>query len=165
MNNPSQDVMPSDRSVMPIQRRKRTEVAEDIHVLSVGPVDRSCMIHDALLEVPYLQISMVRGYRELWMLPEQETIQVAILHDALRSFELEAGSRLIRRRWPRARILMLRSQAGSVDGALYDELLPTNLAPQVLLAAIRRLAAAVRRSRSRYEQDEVPLEKIGAKRE
>jgi hypothetical protein len=113
--------------------------AEKIHVLSVGSAYRSSMIHNALLEVPNAQISLAPGYRELWAIPQEEDIQVVTLHDSLPSFELEAACRLIRRRWPRAQILILRSRACSLDDALYDDVVASTEALETLLAAIQRL--------------------------
>jgi len=49
----------------PITNVNQTDVrrAETIHILCVGPVDRSYMVHDVLLEVPNSQLSIVTDYR------------------------------------------------------------------------------------------------------
>ncbi|MGD0940688.1 MAG: hypothetical protein ABR905_13370 [Terracidiphilus sp.] len=119
-----------------------------IHVLSVGPVDFGCMVHDALLDGPNPHLSIAPSYRELWAISKQESIQVVILHNTLSSFELEDASRFIRRRWPHARILVLHSGEGFLEDALYDERVALTVAPGVLLAAIERLAGGWQGQRS-----------------
>ena len=57
--------------------------AKNIHVLSVGQVDHSFVVHDALLEVPNSQLSIATDCRELWVIPKQEAIHLAILHNSL----------------------------------------------------------------------------------
>lgn len=117
-------------------------MAKMIHLLSVGPVDRCSLICDALLKVPNSQLSMAKDYRELWMISQEENIQVVTLHDVLPSFELEAACRLIRRRWPRARILILRSRVFSLDDSLFDDVVDSTVAMETLLAAIQLLVHA-----------------------
>jgi hypothetical protein len=109
-----------------------------IHVLSVGPVDYGSVVHDALLKGPKFRLSIATDYRELWVIPKQELIQVAILHNTLSAFELEDASRFIRQQWPNARILIIRRGVGSLDDALYDDRLAPNAAPELLLFAIER---------------------------
>lgn len=139
MNEPCSAAVATVQKVIPNLRRRKARLAETIHVLAVGPVNRSSTIHDALLQVPNSRVSIATDYRGLWVISQQEAIRIAVLHDALPSFELEAACRLIRRRWPRARILVLRSRADSLDDALYDDRVASTVAPQVLLATIRRL--------------------------
>jgi hypothetical protein len=79
----------------------------------------------------------------LWEIPKEESIQVAILHNTLSPVELEDASRFIRRRWPHARILVLRRGVGLLDDALYDERVAPTVTPEVLLAAIEWLAGGV----------------------
>lgn len=111
-----------------------------IHVLSVGPVERGCLVHDALLSRPHTHLSITPDYRQLWMLPRQESFHVAVLHNTLSDGELEETSQLIRRRWPKARILVIRYGEGFLDDALYDEQVTPSVAVEKLHAAIDRLA-------------------------
>ncbi len=141
MNVPCKAVIADGRNAIPSLRQRKARMAEMIHVLFVGPVDRCYTVHDALVEVPNSQLSLAKGYRELWVLPQQEAIHVAILHEALPSFEFEAASRLIRRRWPRARILLLRSKTHALDDALYDDRLADTERPEILRVKLRQLAA------------------------
>jgi hypothetical protein len=111
-----------------------------IHVLSVGPMDFGCLVHDALLDGPNSRLSIAPDYRELWAIPKQVSIQVVILHNTLSPLELEDASRFIRRRWAHAKILVLRRGEGFLDDALYDGRLAPTVVPEVLLTAIERLA-------------------------
>jgi hypothetical protein len=125
------------------QDKRDVQPAKAIHVLSVGPMDFGCMVHDALLDRPNSRLSIAPDYRELWEIPKEESIQVAILHNTLSPVELEDASRFIRRRWPYTRILVLRRGVGLLDDALYDERVVLTAAPEVLLEAIERLAGGV----------------------
>ncbi|MGA2352394.1 MAG: hypothetical protein ABSF70_18305 [Terracidiphilus sp.] len=123
--------------------RRPTEMATEIHVLSVGPVDRGCMVHDALLNGPKFHLSIATDCKELWRMQTQESIQVAILHDALSEFETEAACRLIRRRWLDARILVESIAESNLEDALYDDRVAPNVSSEALFATIERLAGGV----------------------
>ena len=116
-------------------------MAKTIHVLSVGPVDCGSMVHDALLDGASFRLTIATDYRKLWGIPAQESIHVAVLHDAFSSFELEAACRLIRQRWPHAKILLVSRQESSLDDGLYDDRAPT-AAPDLLMTTIEQLAGA-----------------------
>jgi len=120
-----------------------------IHVLSVGAIDCGCMVHDALLNGPEFRLSVATDYRELWMIPNQESIQVVILHNTLSSSELEYASRFIRRRWPRVRILVVCNGEGFLDDALYDVRVVSNVSREVLLTTIERVIGGWHEWRSR----------------
>jgi hypothetical protein len=121
----------------PGQRHFR--MSKTIHVLSVGPVDRGSMVHDALRDGASFRLTIATDYRKLWGITAHESIHVAVLHDTLSSFELEAACRLIRQRWPRAKILLVSRQESSLDDGLYDDRAPT-AAPDLLIPTIERLA-------------------------
>jgi hypothetical protein len=50
--------------------------------------------------------------------------------------DLQAAARLIRERWPRARILIIREEAWCIEDALYDERVSPGAHPEVLLTAV-----------------------------
>jgi hypothetical protein len=108
------------------------------HVLLVGRSDHGG-VFDSLLSNSSFRFSLAADYRELWASPELKFLQLAILFDSLHSFELEASCRLIRRRWPKARILIFRNQMGSFDRSLYDVRLEPNVTAQILHATTLRL--------------------------
>lgn len=119
--------------------RTHFRIAKTIHVLSVGPVDCGSMVHDALLDGASFRLTIATDYRKLWGIPAHELIHVAVLHDTLSSFEMEAACRLIRRRWPHAKILLVSGRESSLDDGLYDDRAPT-AAPDLLVTTIERLA-------------------------
>jgi hypothetical protein len=119
--------------------RERIWVARTIHVLSVGPVDCGSMVHDALLDGSNFRLTITTDYRELWGTSTQESIQVAILHNSLSAFESEAACRLIRRRWPHTKILVVSNRESILEDALYDDRVAPTVAPEVVLETIERL--------------------------
>jgi hypothetical protein len=119
--------------------RVHHRMATAIHVLFVGPLDRGSMVHDALLDGPGFHLTIAAGYRELWAIPSQEPLHAVILHSTLSSFELEAACQLIRRRWPHARILVVRNGDGFLEDALYDDRVAPTVAPEALITTIERL--------------------------
>jgi hypothetical protein len=119
--------------------RRHAQTAAAIHVLSVGPVNRGSLVHDALLNGRNFHLTIATDYRQLWGMPTQESIQVAIVHNTLSAFETEAACRLIRRRWPYAGILVVHQGEGLLDNSLYDDRVAPTVAPDVLLTIIGRL--------------------------
>lgn len=109
------------------------------HLLFVGRSNLGKLFRSQFSSANF-RLTFAADYRELWAMPSVDSPRLIVLNDSLHSFELEASCRLIRRRWPNARILMLRARLETVDKSLYDVRLPANVATQVLLAAIRRLA-------------------------
>ncbi len=112
-----------------------------MHILCVGPIDRSYMVHDVLLKTPNSRLSVATDYRELWVIPKREAIHVVILHDTLSSFELDEVCRFIRQQWSRAKILVVREGESFLDDELYDERVMPTVTPEVLLAAIERITS------------------------
>lgn len=110
------------------------------HVLVVGSLELGSQVHDTLLGLRVYRLSISADFRELWTLQQQVTIDVAILHESLSNIELDEVSRFIRRRWPHARILIIRAGEGFLEDALYDERLLPATTTGDLLAAIERLA-------------------------
>jgi hypothetical protein len=119
--------------------REHIRAAKTIHVLSVGPVDCGSMVHDALLDGSNFRLTITTDYRELWGTSTHESIQVAILHNTLSPFESETVCRLIRRRWPHTRILVISNRESILEDALYDDRVALTVAPEVLLETIERL--------------------------
>jgi hypothetical protein len=129
--------------------REHPGVAKTIHVLSVGSVDRGSVVHDTLLDEASFRLTIATDYQKLWGMPTQESIHVAILHNTLSSFDLEAAGRLIRRRWPHARILVVSSGESFLEDALYDDRVEPTAAQEVLLTTIERLTGGWHEWRSR----------------
>lgn len=119
--------------------RRHVNIPHSIHVLSVGTVERGCSVHDALLNERDIHLSIATDYRQLLTLPKLKSVQVAIVHNTLAAFEIEAACRLIRRRCPHARILAVLGRESHLDGSLYDDRVMPDLLPHVLLASVIRL--------------------------
>jgi hypothetical protein len=109
------------------------------HVLIVGPMESGNVVRSALLGEPNLTISIVDDYRELWTIPIQEIIHLVILNRTLSTIELEASSRLIRQRWPRTKILVVRHGEGFMEDALYDDRVTVGDTQEALRGRIGRL--------------------------
>ena len=138
MNSLSEVALSANESAIETLEHGHFRLPAAIHVLSVGPVDRGSMVHDALLDGASFRLTIATDYKRLWGMPTQESIQVAILHNTLSSFELEAACRLIRRRWPEARILLISRGESSLEDALYDDRVAPTVPPEHLLTTIER---------------------------
>lgn len=118
-----------------------------LHLLSVGPPESACILHDALFDRQNWRMTIAIDARELWVIPAQQSIHVAVLHCALSTLELEEACMTIRRRWPMARILVIREGEGFLDDGMYDDRQMPYTAPHLLLRAMERLAAESRERR------------------
>jgi DNA-binding response OmpR family regulator len=132
-----------DESLSPNPRE--TQFRENIHLLSIGSVEHSYALYDASLQRENSQavvawhcqeLRMIHDCRELWVIPRNETVHVAILDDTLSLFELEEACRLIRRQWPATRIVVINARDDSLDDALYDDRVMPGTSAEVLLTSI-----------------------------
>jgi hypothetical protein len=128
--------------------RRAAQTSKTIHVLFVGPGDRGSIIHDALLQTPSFRLSIASDYRELWMIPRLQSVQVVVLHNTFSSSELEEVGRFVRRRWPRAGILVVHRGGDFLDDALYDDRVDPTVTPEILLTTIERLTGKLQDWRS-----------------
>lgn len=115
-----------------------------IHVLSVGRLETGRLMCDALLDSPDFRISLVHDYRDLWISSRQHVVNAVVMHNTLCSFELTEAARLVRNRWPNAKILIIRSGEVSIDRALYDQRLHPPVKPEVLVEHMRLLTDSLR---------------------
>jgi hypothetical protein len=118
--------------------QNQIQKSREIHILSVGSVECGSTVHDALLNGRNFHLTIAINYRMLWAIPKQESFQVAIVHSTLSVFEAEAACRLIRRRWPQAKVLVALEQENSLDRALYNDRVTPNLLPELLFTTILR---------------------------
>ena len=114
-----------------------------IHVLSVGRVEPRTLVRNALVNSPHLFVSFIPDYRELWTSSKQQVVHAAVLHNSLCSFELAEAARLVRYRWPSARILIIRSGQVSLDRHLYDQRLHSHVRQGTLVEQILKLTHAL----------------------
>jgi hypothetical protein len=115
-----------------------------IHVLSVGRIETGRLMCDALLDSPDFRVSFVHDYRDLWISSRQHVVSAVVMHNTLCSFELAEAARLVRNRWPNAKILIIRSGEVSLDRALYDQRLHPPVNQEVLVEQIRLMSDSLR---------------------
>jgi hypothetical protein len=119
-------------------------VTEELHILAVGPAPPGLTIRDCLRDRLRCRVSNADSLRQLWIVPRTDSVDLAILNEALSPSDFEDASRFIRRQWPAARILILRTDSDSLDDALYDErVLPTATA-DIFIDVISRLTRHLR---------------------
>jgi len=112
---------------------------ELLHVVSVGTLEHGYLLHDLLLNNRAWRLSVITDCLQLWEMPEREAVHLAILHDTLSLPDLDEAAHAVRRRWPKAKILVLRSGGEFLEDALYDDrALPSTSAP-ALLASIESI--------------------------
>lgn len=122
--------------------------AEKFHLLSIGPLERSYALHDALLdthsahpfETPeFNEMMLLPDYRELWVVPQQQVVHLAVVRETLSEFELDEACRFIRHRWPTAKIVVVRAGENFLEDALYDDRIRPDTSPEHLCKAVLRL--------------------------
>lgn len=109
------------------------------HVLSIGPSAISLAAYERYLQERGLALEVVSGCRDLYQTEMNDGCEVAVLHHSLSLDELNDAAQFIRRRWPAARILLIRPEEWWIDDALYDERLVPDSNPELLLSAVERL--------------------------
>ena len=111
-----------------------------IRVLSVGRIEPGIRIRDVFNDSPHLAVGFVHDYRELWISSKQHVIHTVVMQNTLCSFELAEAARLVRGRWPRARILIIHSGELYLERGLYDERLHPPVSQEVLVERILTLS-------------------------
>jgi hypothetical protein len=92
-----------------------------------------------------------RNRYEVLGLRRTEGISLAILSDALGSMTLQGVAMSVRKQWPLARILILKSGQSALEDNLYDEMVDHQVAPQNLLDTLVKL------SEDRWNQRKIVL--------
>ena len=112
-----------------------------IRILSVGRAETLRLLAEALKDVPGFRIATAGNYRELWTVSPDRAADIVVLHPSLGEFELEESCRLVRQRWPHARILVVRHEAEFLADGLYDERVHPNCGFVTLRTCIVRLTS------------------------
>jgi DNA-binding NtrC family response regulator len=113
-----------------------------IHVLSVGteePIQQAYMV---FLERHGCVVETTKCCRSLSQSCHEQECDVALLQVTLTPRELEEVARLIRQRWPKAQILIIRREAWCIEDALYDDRVEPGINPERLLSTIRRVLSS-----------------------
>jgi hypothetical protein len=111
------------------------------YLIVVGRTKYDAIFDSLLSNSARLRLLSAADYRELWAIPHNISPRLTVLYDTLHSFELEASCRLIRRRWPAARILVIRSKIEKLEKSLYDFHLSPSVPASALLTSIRKYSA------------------------
>jgi hypothetical protein len=111
-----------------------------LRILSIGSEEPIHKAYDIFLRQHQCELEAAATYRELCAISAPERCEVAVLYHSLSQNEMRQSAHFIRRRWPEARILVVRSEATCLEDALYDERVTPGVNPELLLAAIDRLA-------------------------
>jgi DNA-binding response OmpR family regulator len=69
----------------------------------------------------HYQVDTATDYSQILDIPTRESFKVAVIEHVRPPSELEDVARLIRRRWSKARILIVSNVTPSLEDALYDE--------------------------------------------
>lgn len=113
-----------------------------LRILSIGVAEPMHVAYDIFLRLHRCELATAADYRELYAVPAEEKWEVAVLYHSLSQNEMRESAHLIRRRWPEARILIVRSETPCMDDALYDDRVVPGANPEVLLAVVDRLAGS-----------------------
>lgn len=137
--------------LVPISSPHAIAIACPARVLSVGRLNEDVLIREP--RDPRFCFSHANDYLELWSLSRGHTYDAVILHNSLGCFELEEAARLVRRRWPSAMILLIRSGEITLEDPLYDQRLRPPVDPATLLSVLsgqtRHLTSEEHRTRWR----------------
>jgi hypothetical protein len=113
-----------------------------LRILLIGAADPMHVAYDIFLRQHQCELATAADYREIYGLPTEKKWEVAVLYHSLSQNEMRESAHFIRRRWPEARILIMRSETPCMDDALYDDRVVPGINPEILLAVVDRLAGS-----------------------
>jgi hypothetical protein len=113
------------------------------HVLLIGTSGPFDCLRGCYLEEHGCVLNVVPTCLEIYQSVVFEHCEVAVFLDSLSEREFVETAHFIRRRWPLARILIVRLEEWWIDDTLYDERVVPGINPLSLLLAIERLAMNV----------------------
>ncbi|HEY3705618.1 MAG TPA: hypothetical protein VGL22_11190 [Terracidiphilus sp.] len=122
--------------LVPASSPYQTAVACPARVLSVGRMDEDIVMGKPLEQSPGFCFSHAHDYRGLWRLSRGNSFDAVILHNSLCSFEMEEAAHLVRRLWPSAKILLIRSGEILLEDPLYDQRLRPPVDLNILLSVL-----------------------------
>ena len=110
------------------------------YVLFIGSSGPSNIAYHRFLKQRGYVLAAAQGYRNLYQANMHDGCEIAVLHQTLSEKELMEASHFVRKRWPLARILIIRAEEWRIEDALYDDRVVPGADPETLLAAVERLA-------------------------
>jgi hypothetical protein len=127
-------------SVSEPDKEVSTKMKTKPQVLFIGKAGQLNPDHYSSLEEHGFVLANVPAYWDLCKAERYERCEIAVLLPTLLEAELMGAAHLIRRRWPAARILIVRTEEWWIDDALYDDRVTPSPNPELLLTAVERLA-------------------------
>jgi hypothetical protein len=109
-------------------------------VMLIGKSEPLHPEHYAWLEAHGFVLAVIPAYWDLYKAESNQHCEIAVLLPTLLEAELKEVAHLVRKRWPEARILIVRKEEWWIDDALYDDRLTPGANPQMLLSAVERLS-------------------------
>jgi hypothetical protein len=123
-------------------------------ILSIGQDNQLFDTRSLLFQKAHCHINTALDYQQVYALPDCDEFAVVAVGQMDPASKLRELTQLIRRRWPRTRIVILSQSPPPLEDALYDDRLDA-LHPGELVAGVVRLAqeAAARLSLPVEAQD------------
>ena len=116
--------------------QKRMGTKDIAHVLAIGSIDQHNELHDLLLQLNAVHISALTDYSDLLGFSDEDFVQIAVLFDSISLHELLEATQIIRRKWPKAKIIVIRAGEEFLEDFQYDLRMFPSAKPQELLAQI-----------------------------
>ena len=113
---------------------------EQPNVLLIDPLAAYRPEHSLLLASEDYIVTTICDYRELFTLAHTKVFRVALLSDALDRITLRAAAEMVRKQWPRTRIVVLGRVPALLDDPLYDEALGRPFQAEDLIHLIFRIS-------------------------
>ncbi len=115
-------------------------VHEKPNVLLIDPFAAHRPEHSLLLASEDYIVTTICDYRELFTLARTKVFRVALLSDTLDRLTLRAAAEMVRKQWPRTRIVVLGHAPAVLDDPLYDESLGRPFQAEDLIHLMFRLS-------------------------
>jgi hypothetical protein len=96
-----------------------------------------------LLSSLHVAIHFVASYTEVFHLNEAVGFSLVVLNICPSDERASDIASYVRRRWPRAKVLLIGSDCGCVEDPLYDDIVDPCCNPAVLVEVAQRLLGAV----------------------
>jgi len=108
---------------------------ESVHIICIGQCRPHHFLSDEILDIPGFKVFAELDCRTLYSTIHRVPA-IVLFHDSLHPIELEDACRLVRHKWPHARILIIRDGEGFLEDSLYDDRIRPDVSGRDLIARI-----------------------------
>jgi DNA-binding response OmpR family regulator len=108
-------------------------------ILSIGQDKQLLDTRSLLFQKAHCHVNTALDYQQVYALPDCDEFAVVVVGQMDPASKLRELTQLIRRRWPRTRIVILSQSPPPLEDALYDDRVDA-LHPGELVARVVRLA-------------------------